>query len=300
MTTSTISHSWAPWWTPEQVSCFLTHTTKIVQARYGAHTINEAEGTVSISNNHCVLGLSNLAQTCRALDPEQWRLAIYSHVARLEDFSPDILAERLSNYEQVREDLRVRIVGPQHLSHVDAVGDPLPLGLFASLSVDLNGACCPIDRSYLNSWDVPQATAMQVGLKNTLTQEPLNISTDYTPQEKFLVFSGDSLFASGHLLDFCRLLPDVGALGAVVAVPTAQMVIACPVLESNHFVDASAAMLAASYLFYLDGPNSVSPNALWWRPEHPLAPYARLDSHAFELVAPVALQERLRELSEVR
>lgn len=264
-----------------------------MQARFGEHTVDEAEGTVTVENMDCVLGLSNLAQTCRAADPVDWRLIIYSHVARLDDFAPDLLAERLGDYERLQPDLRVRVIGAHHLSQIDAVCDPLPLGLSACLSVDLDGAACPVDRSYFSEWGVEQGEVMAAALANTLMDEPLTpLEGDDAPGQ-FRVLTGDTLFVTGHLLDFARTVPDVGDMGAVVTVPAAHTVMVCPVELDEQFVDDSATMLAASYIRYLAGPNSVSPNALWWRPGHRLEGFARLDDQAFELVAPDPLRSQL-------
>ena len=295
MSAPPVSCVWAPWWSPEQLRDFLNHVESVVQARFGEHTVDEAEGTVTVENMDCVLGLSNLAQTCRASDPEDWRLVIYSHIARLDDFAPDLLAERLGDYAQLQPDLRVRVVGAQHVSQIDAVCDPLPLGLSACLSVDLDGAACPVDRSYFSEWGVEQGEVMAAALANTLMDEPLSpLEGDGAP-EQFRILTGDTLFVTGHLLDFARTVPDVGDMGAVVTVPAAHTVMVCPVELSEQFVDDSATMLAASYIRYLAGPNSVSPNALWWRPGHPLEGFARLDNQAFELVVPEPLRSHLRE-----
>ena len=295
MSAPPVSCAWAPWWTPEQLRDFLNHVKSVVQARFGQHTLDEAEGTVTIEEMDCVLGLSNLAQTCRVADPEDWRLIIYSHVARLDDFPPDLLAERLTDYEGLQPDLRVRVVGQQHLNYIDPVCDPLPLGLATCLCVDLDGASCPVDRSYFSDWGIEQGEVMAVALANTLMDEPLTAMEEGEQPSDFQILTGESLFISGHLLDFSRTVPDIGPMGAVVTVPAAQTVMVCPVELNEQFVSHSATMLAASYIRYLAGPNSVSPNALWWRPGHPLEGFARLDNQAFELVAPDPLRSQLWE-----
>ena len=285
--------AWAPWWTSNQRRRFLDLVESVVQVRFGQHTVDEADGTVAVERMDCVLGLSNLAQTCRASEPDDWRLIIYNHVARLDDFAPDVLAERLGDYERIQPDLRVRVVSAQHLCHIDAVRDPLPLGLFACLSVDLDGAASPVDRSYFEDWGVEHAEVMAIALANTLMAEPLAPVEAEELSGQFRVLSGDSLFVSGHLLDFARTVPDVGPQGAVVTIPAAHTVMVCPVETDEQFVDHSASMMAASYIRYLAGPNSVSPNALWWRPGHPLAGFARLDNQSFELVAPEPFRSQL-------
>ncbi|MXW42646.1 MAG: hypothetical protein F4X48_03290 [Acidimicrobiia bacterium] len=298
MSTPTIFHKWAPWWTPKQARCFLNDVEGVIKARYGKYRIDELQGTVTICDNDCVLGLSNLAQTCRRLDPNEWRLTIYSHMARLDEFSPDLLTERLNNYEQIRPDLRVRIVSTQHLDHIDAVCTPLPLGLFASLSLKLNDACCPIDRSYMKRWRVSKSEVMAIGLTNTLMEEPLMLQEKPSSDKGFYIFGGDSLFVSGHILDFARNTAESSSWGAVIAVPAAHTIMVCPISFNSTFIDASASMLAASHLCYLTGPNSVSPNALWWRPNQQLEPFARIDIQGFELLAPMALRKHLRQIPE--
>ncbi len=287
--------AWAPWWAADELRSFLDQVQSVVEARFGQHAIDEAKGTVAVQEMDCVLGLSNLAQTCRAADPEDWRLIIYSHVARLDDFSPDLLARRLADYEKLQPDLRVRIVGQQHLSGIDAVCDPLPLGLSACLCVSLDGASCPIDRSYFSDWGVERGEAMAVALANTVSGEPIAEAEESELPSSCRTFSGDSLFATGHLLDFARTVPEIGPQGAVVTAPAAHTVMVCPVEISEQFVDASSTMLAAGYIRFLAGPNSVSPNALWWRPGLPLEGFARMDGQSLELVAPEPLRSQLRE-----
>ena len=270
----------------------------VVQARFGEYTIDEAQGTVDIAKKDCVLGLSNLAQTCRAADPEDWRLIVYSHITRLDDFTPAVLAQRLGNYEQLQPDLRVRVVGAQHLTQVEAVCDPLPLGMFMCLSVSLDGAACPVDRGYFDQWGVSQGEAMAVALANTLLDEPLRAVEEPELPGNYRIFDGDSLFVTGHLLDFARTVPDIGPQGAVVTMPAAHTVMVCPIEFNEQFMHHSATMLAASYIRYLSGPNSVSPNALWWRPGLPLEGFACLDGGTFELVAPEPLRSQLRDSTQ--
>ena len=295
MSAPPVSCAWAPWWNPEQRRSFLNDVESVVQARFGEYTLDEAEGTVTVEEMDCVLGLSNLAQTCRVADPEDWRLIVYNHVARLDDFAPDVLAERLADYQILQPDLRIRVVGPHHLSLIDAVCDPLPLGFAACLSVDLDGAACPVDRSYFDEWEVEHGEVMAAALANTLMDEPLAALEGSELPGKVQVFTGESLFVTGHLLDFARTVPDVGRQGAVVTVPAAHTVMVCPIELDEQFVQDSATMLAASYIRYLAGPNSVSPNALWWRPGYPLEGFARLDNQSFELVAPEPLRTQLWE-----
>ena len=295
MSAPPVSCAWAPWWTPEQRRSFLDQVESVVQTRFGEYSLDEAEGTVAVEKMDCVLGLSNLAQTCRVADPEDWRLIIYNHVARLDDFAPDVLAERLADYQKLQPDLRVRVVGPQHLSQIDAVCDSLPLGLSACLSVDLDGAACPVDRSYFEEWGIEHGEVMAAALANTLMDEPLAAYEGSELPDNVQVFTGDSLFVTGHLLDFARTVPDVGLQGAVVTVPAAHTVMVCPIELNEQFVQDSATMLAASYIRYLAGPNSVSPNALWWRPGQSLEGFARLDNQSFELVAPEPLRSQLWE-----
>lgn len=300
MSAPPVSCAWAPWWTPEQRRNFLSHVESVVQARFGENSLDEAEGTVAVKKMDCVLGLSNLAQTCRTVDPDEWRLIIYSHVARLDDFAPGVLADRLGDYDKLRPDLRIRVVSDHHLCHIDAVRDALPLGLSACLSVDLDGASCPVDRSYFDGWGVEHGEVMAAALANTLMAEPLDVEEVGELSGKFRVLTGDSLFVSGHLLDFARSVPDIGPLGAVVTVPAAHTVMVCPVELSEEFVDDSASMLASSYVRYLTGPNSVSPNALWWRPGYPLDAFACLENQSFELVAPEPLRSKLSDGLQAR
>ena len=263
-------------------------------ARFGEFEIDEAAGTVTVSDLDCVLGLSNLAQTCRMADTEDWRLLIYSHMTRLDDFAPEALSELLGDYERVKGDLRVRVVSAHHTEHIEPVGDPLPLGMFSCLSVALDGAAMPVDRSHFDQWDMDQHEVMAVALANTVAAEEVVATEVDELKGQFTALSGDSLFTSALMLGPADAMPEVGEMGAVVAVPTARDLLVCPIRATEEFVNDSATMLAAGYVRYLAGPNSVSPNALWWRPGEPLEAFARLDSASFELAAPPELRDYLQ------
>ena len=290
--------AWAPWWSADNRRRFLSEVEEVVGARFGEFELDEADGTVTVSELDCVLGLSNLAQTCRSVDPEEWRMLVYSHVARLDDFAPEVLSELIGDYERVKGDLRVRVVSPNHLEHIDPVGDQLPLGMFACLSVALEGATMPVDRSHFDGWGQDQDEVMAAALANTVAAEEV-VSTEIEEMKgQFKVFTGDSLFTSALMLGSAEAMPEVGPWGAVVTVPTARDLLVCHVDASEEFVNNSAAMLAISYTRYLAGPNSVSPNALWWRPGEPLEAFARLDNASFELAAPPELRDYLRSVLE--
>lgn len=285
--------AWAPGWKAEELRRFLSEVESVVSARFGDHELNLAEGSVVVSELDCVLGLANLAQTCRSVDPDQWRLVVYSHIARLDDFAPAALAELVSDFERVKGDLRVRVVSESHVAHIDPVTNPLPLGLMSCLSVDLDGAAMPVDREYFDKWGVDRDEAIALAAANSLATDKLAVTESCELSGRCSVLAGESLFSTAHLLDLTACLPDVGPRGAVVTIPTAREVMVCAIDPPDGFEKDSAAMLAVSYGRYLKGPNSVTPNALWWRPGEPLEGFARLDHGSFELVAPPELREYL-------
>ena len=284
---------WAPGWEAEELRRFLSEVESVVAARFGDYELDASDGTITVQELDCVLGLSNLAQTCQSVDPEQWRLVVYSHITRLDDFAPAALAELVSDYERVKDDLRVRVVSPSHVAHIDPVADPLPLGLSLCLSVDLDGAAMPVDRNYFDKWEADHDEVMAVATANSLGADKLEVAESDELAGRFSILAGDSLFASAHLMDLAACLPDVGSRGAVVTVPTAREVFVCAIDPPDNFENDSAAMLAVSYTRFLTGPNSVTQNALWWRPGEPLEGFARLDHGSFELVAPPELRDYL-------
>ena len=284
---------WAPGWDAGELRRFVSEVEEVVGARFGEHELDFAEGSITVTGLDCVLGLSNLAQTCRSIDPEEWRLVVHSHISRLEDFAPARVAELVSDYERVKGDLRVRVVSEDHVAHIDPVADRLPLGLMSCLSVDLEGAAMPVDRRYIDGWGVGRDEVMALAAANSLAADKLVVAETCELAGRFKVLSGESLFATAHLLDLPASLPDMGPMGAVVTIPTACEVLVCAVDPAEGFENDSAAMLAVSYQRHLAGPNSVTPNALWWRPGEPLEGFARLDHGSFELVAPRQLRDHL-------
>ncbi len=151
----------------------------------------------------------------------------------------------------------------------------------------------PVDRGYFDDWGVDHDETMALATANSLAADKLEVTESDELSGRFTILAGESLFTSAHLLDLAASLPDVGPKGAVVTLPTAREVMVCAIDPPDNFETDSSAMLAASYIRYLAGPNSVTSNAMWWRPGEPLEGFARLDHGSFELVAPPELRECL-------
>ena len=299
--------SWCPWWAEATRRRFLGHVTAVCDARWGGCTVDEEAGTVDVPALNMVLGLRNVAAACRGEPEHQWRLYVYSFASVADDNRPDKVEAKLANIAEVVDELRIRVVTAAHTRGQDVAGYPLPAGLSAALAVDVGGGLAYVTRDRIDKWGSDEQELLDIAAINTVHAVPLeerspaNLARGAPPAirasmnlaGRWTCFEGRSLFATGHLLAPSPALEGLGYKGAIISMPDASTLLACPVNAGAgaEFLRSAGAMLSAGMVRNAVAPNPISANAIWLRPDGSLEGFAEQQAAGYRVIPSEELKD---------
>jgi hypothetical protein len=260
---------WAPAWNRSQLERFLADVEAVLDARFGPSTIDLARGVVTFTTGagETQLWLHRLADRCAALPPRHWRLAVYDHVAALDEVTgvyDDLLGGDLA---PLRHRLGVRL--HRYDTALTGVADVVTRRAFgdicAVLVVDLGGAAAWVPRAATAGWSVPPADLFDEAIDRSVERARCDIEVMERDGLVVVAASGPSFFTATLALRPAALAPVDEHLGAIVAAPSAHRVLVHPVTLTSR---PALALLEA-----LIGPersggvaDALSGDLFWWRP----------------------------------
>lgn len=235
------------------------------------------------------VALDELFARCRAVDRVRWPamvLEAFERIARSVEIGP-----ALRHWATAAPLLRTRVVTEGSLLVEEAVGRPFGDGLIEILVADAGGAVTPLSPTLVAGWDMPVDELLRRGRAAVLDHElPSVRSLDLGPVTA-LVLETPTVFAAVHL----NALPayaDIGAAGALVALPTRHLVLVVTITGRSQALDAAQALLVNAELLEGESPAPLSPDLWWWR----AGALVRLPGTPTDLRPPRAFLDVLGEL----
>jgi hypothetical protein len=246
-----------------------------------------------------VLGLSNLALTCRSLPGSAWEKAIASHFERLWQAQRDQLAleASLHDLDSVRPLLRTRLA-PDDLvrSGPPCVHEAIAPDLHLQILIDLPTSMRAVGADDLQRWGIGAPEAFEIGLANVAEEHVGEPQSMNAGGASFHVIESGSPYAATQALFLARRAPSEH--GWLVGVPTCYLLAYHALVHAGsaiNIVNTLAAMLPQRHEA---GPHPLSPTLYWVRDRTFVAiPTYRIGSKLHVVPPPefVALLERLSE-----
>lgn len=265
------SPAWAPFFDRTTARAFLKEVDAVLDARYDRHKIVKGAAEIESEHGPRVLGLTNLAQLCNNAPRTQWRLLIYSHVSALDDLQPDRLDSLASEFDNIRDLLRLRVYPPDYApSTSEMVTYPAVPGLVTALVYDMPSTIATVGREHLDHWPISTLDAFDLALDNTASEEPTMFERVHQGDIDFLMAEGSSFFVASHLLHLDRLLPNVSEHGVLAAIPTRHSLFVRPIEEVVGLRSSVAGLAMTANILFDEGPGSIDDDLFWWRPDQPL------------------------------
>jgi len=260
---------WAPPWNRARLLRFVGEVEAVLDARFGPAVVDIGRGVATFATpaGETQLWLHRLADRCAPLPVGQWRLAIYDHIATLDDVArvyDDLIAGRLG---PIRPRLGVRLhrADVAVASAVDAVTGPAFGELVAMLVVDLGGSAAWVPREVTNTWPVTADGLFDEAIDRTVAKLRVEVEVVGRDGLEVLAASGASFLTATLALRPDQLGVVEPELGAVVAAPSSHRVLV-------HRL-GRASRPALQLMAALTGPDAVpqgsevlSPSLYWWRP----------------------------------
>jgi hypothetical protein len=211
------------------------------------------------------LPLLPLAQRCSQAPRESWQEEIGGELDRRvaeEKLGRELDALR-GDFEQARSALKLRIQRAETLGPT-AVSAPVAGVLHAVLVLDLPSFVTPVRQADLAAWQRPADQLVRLAVENVKTQERVEVKPMEISGARIFAVSGRSVFVATLGLAAEDLVGSAGELGALVAMPSAHILL-CHSLEGGRSMKALHAMAAGSLQAFEGGPAPLSPDLLWKR-----------------------------------
>lgn len=214
------------------------------------------------------LGLTNLAQLCRAAGVDAFAVVIASHFDALVAGRGDReLAGPLgADLAAARPHLKLRLYardtftgGAEQFVLHDVADD-----LTAVLCYDLPSNVVTVAAESLARWGVSRDELYYQALANQRRTERAPIEEVDVGGAVVRAMTGESFFVASNLLLLSDFITGEAPYGALAAVPNRHTLIWHTIVDPSALRAIDAMVVMASNLC-AEGPGSISPNLFWWR-----------------------------------
>lgn len=216
------------------------------------------------STQSSTIGLSNLIQIWHLSPPTSRRHEVDNFFDALAKNAREGAAEM--SWSEAESSLRIRVFP---LDAELPEGFPSVLGspanaFYSLVAVDLPDAVRTVTPEEIESWGKPIEELGRIALDNVWKQEPLEIQRAGTDLP-ITVLSASHMYAASHALLMERYFTGDPDLGALVVIPNRHMWAFHP-LTPGSADEAAHLLLPLAIRAYRQGPGSVTPLLLWWKP----------------------------------
>ncbi|HVK77655.1 MAG TPA: hypothetical protein VM734_30330 [Kofleriaceae bacterium] len=248
------------------------------------------------------LGLTNLAQLCKAAGTESYPIVIASHFDALVAGRGDReLAGQLgADLVAARPHLKLRLYPRDTFTGGtdQFVLHPITDDLTAVLCYDLPSNVVTVAADSLGRWGVGTDELYYQALANQRRTERAPVEQIDVGGATVQAMTGESFFVASNLLLLGDFISDETPFGALAAVPNRHTLVWHPIIDPSALRAIDAMVVMAANLC-AEGPGSISPNLYWWRDgQIRTLPTRETDEH-YEFVPPDEfVDEVLEKLAE--
>jgi len=259
--------SWANGYTTQQWTRLMNEIRACLKARGMEFVIAESGQIVMrTAGGEKRLGLLNLTQICRQVEPEKWAGVIGRHFDSIMQTEREVLEleGKIRDFEQVKTTLVVRLA-PEDAMPPELLVARMDLpGTVSYLALDLPTSIRPLKPSEVAVWGKTNDELFELALENVVRLAKPEVSTpELEPGIACTALVGESFFVATHAL-LLDLHPEcLGAHGSLVAVPHRHCVLAYPI-EDLQVIQAIPRLAMIGRKLETEGPGSISPRLYWY------------------------------------
>jgi hypothetical protein len=207
-----------------------------------------------------LVGLADVRRACLPLPRSQWSGVIQTHLIGLARSLES--STSLHDLDAAGPLLRSRLVAPEALP-ADALCRAAAPGLVEVLVARSGDGVRTVGADAPLRWDLPAEELFARGRRQVLDEGLLERETVDLGGVDALVLRGPSMFTATHAWWLATYL-DVGAAGALVALPAQTLVMAHSLRDATA-LDAVQALLLNANRLQASEPRPLSAGLYWWR-----------------------------------
>jgi hypothetical protein len=275
------SPEWASMFAPEEWAWFVATLAAELDRRGVRHRVDMEAGCLHVEVTGPVpnvLGLQNLAQSCRSRPRDGWAALMKNHFDIALDPKSSKGADDLAkDWDLARDAVKIRLYRDDHLPSVQLVTWHVAEGLVAVLTFDLPDAVVTVRKPDRDAWDVSDEELYETAIENVrreglLTANKIEVGDSasvYVLEGSSTFFAAShALFLEDYLMNESMVSPAgfQGEFGAVIAIPQRHVVIYHPI-DDLGVVEAIQSMLVTAANMFAEGPGSISADLYWLPPD---------------------------------
>jgi hypothetical protein len=241
------------------------------------------------------VGLRTIQQTCTPLPRAQWRAVIAEHLGGLAEAAQSRLD--LRDLDAVRPLLRTRLYDEAGEERRLLAGRVVAPGLYEALVADQPNTVHGIPTEIADSWGEPIDDLLALGRAQVIDDGLLERQHLDLGAASATLLEDVSPYTTGHVAWLSSYI-DIPVSGALVVVPTRNVVLASPMVTRQESLAAAHALLLNADRLYDQGPAGISPHLYWWRRGELTILPGSLDGDRVEMRPPVEFVRVLEELPD--
>jgi hypothetical protein len=294
---------WADFFTKEEYTAFLKELDIYFQSKGLQPTLDgssvKVEGGAFGAQQ---LGLTNVAQVCKQDEPEHYQEVISAHFEAMErgEVFRQEFEKIADNYEKVKSYIGVRLY-PQH--YMDNLPKDIFIGkafaddMYAMLIFDMPDTITNIKPDQAEKWDTTFEDLFETGVRNTRTNNPLEISSYDFGEFKIWFAQADHFFVPNIMFELENRPDLVGEYGALVGVPHRHAALIYPI-NGMELIQAINGLIPTIHGMHREGPGSLSPSLLWYHQGKFINLPYEIDEQSMKFTPPASFVELLNALAE--
>lgn len=217
------------------------------------------------------LGLGKLARQCSLAGEELWSEIIRHHFAAMDTVRAheEERAALFADFEQVRDQLKLRLYPDTYLAHGPICCWTFAPGLNAVLVLDLPKVLAVIKPDESAQWPISKDELYDLALRNTVEQEAEPRVEPFTmgPYGAGKLLVGSNLFVTTHALLVGKYIEPTSVLGGLLSVPDQHHAIVMP-FDHERVIDILGPLLYITRGLFEQGTGPISPHVYWVAPKH--------------------------------
>lgn len=204
--------------------------TNVITHRYDTPIVDEWAGSLTVPNGGPVFGLTTMAEVAEGTPRTEWQLLAYDMISTLDQMDGKAMVAMLSDWDQVKDLLRVRIFGGRSDDKGwSMVAKPLGPTSYIGLGVVLDRVMGSVSEEHASCWPVSTSEIWAQAAHNRIEQVPVSYEILEFEGCAFAVVDGEGLAVTGHALDLSLAIPELFCPPDVaVMAPTAHNLLVLP------------------------------------------------------------------------
>lgn len=204
--------------------------TTVVTHRYAAPIVDGWQGSLAVPDDGPVFGLTTLAEVAAHIPRTEWQLLAYDVISALDQINGPAMDAMLSDWDEVKDRLRVRIFGGSSDDRpFPVVAKPLGPTSYIGLGVELDRVMASVSEVHAGRWPVSMAEVWATAAINRAERVPVTYEIRAFDDCAFAVVDGDGLAVTGHALDLTLAIPELSCPPEVALMaPTAHNLLVLP------------------------------------------------------------------------